>query len=773
MLLFPRGDLRRTTERVPSRFLVESLAATSPERLPDDLAELRADWYTPVPSFAAGLARVEFPATEQEHRLRALLDHTRAGHAVGEHELRDVDVALRRGIDTVTARASHRFTRFDGNLAGFDAGRVTDDDVVVSPTRLQTYAGNPFDYFLEYVLRVDIAELPEERYEVSPLDRGSLVHETLDTFLAEVLARPGGAPAPDTPWTGADRSRLREIADARCAVYEAQGRTGRRLFWHRDRRRILAELDRFLTVDSATRAEFGLRPVATELRFGFSDSAPAVDLHLSDDRVLRFRGAADRVDRTASGALWVIDYKTGWPYGVDPDDPTAAGTMLQLPVYAHAARGVVRRPRHARGRRVLVREHARAVPVGRARAHARGRRARRPCAAHHRRRHRRGRVPLPGRPADHVDAPVPQLHRSRRARHPRPVPRVDTQARRPRAAGLRDARRTGSRRRRPRRRRRMTAEKRRSGAVLRERDGGAESTIGAVQQSFLDLDEDLATRAAIVEALDDTLFVEAGAGSGKTKALVDRVVALITQRDVPMREIAAVTFTEKAAAELRDRIRRALEETAREGSGVAAARAAGALEELDGAAVSTLHAFAQRLLTEHPIEAGLPPRIEVLDDIASQLAFEERWARFVDELLDDPELERVLLLALNADTTLPVLRTLALACNANWDFVAERMGPEPDPPPLVPVLEPLLVALAGVRTRAAQCLDPGDKLLEKVLDLAAWHDELLHAPDEYEQMRLLNVGTPGATSATAGRTTGRPHARPTTSGPRSRPCASS
>jgi ATP-dependent helicase/nuclease subunit B len=59
---------------------------------------------------------------------------------------------------------------------------------------------------------------------------------------------------------------------------------------------------------------------------------------LTDGRVLRFRGAADRVDRTLDGTLWVIDYKTGWPRGVDPDDPTARGTMLQLPVYAHAAR---------------------------------------------------------------------------------------------------------------------------------------------------------------------------------------------------------------------------------------------------------------------------------------------------------------------------------------------------------------------------------------------------------------------------------------------------
>jgi ATP-dependent helicase/nuclease subunit B len=342
VLLFPRGDLRRTTERVPSRFLAECVGrgagAGDTERLPEDLGELHADWYAPIPSFAAGLARVEFPATEQEHRLRTLLDHARAGGAVDEHELARVDVALARGVDAVLARGSAAFTRFDGNLAGHAVPTITDGEVVVSPTRLQTYAHNPHDYFLDHVLRVEIAELPEERYEITFLDKGSLVHEILDEFMTEVLARTEGAPAPEDPWRDADVARLQEIAEHRMAVYEAQGRTGRRLFWHRDRRRILAELERFLEVDAAVRADFGLRPIATELRFGFREGAPAVDLPLSDGRALRFRGAADRVDRTDAGALWVLDYKTGRSYSVDDDDPTAAGTRLQLPVYAHAAR---------------------------------------------------------------------------------------------------------------------------------------------------------------------------------------------------------------------------------------------------------------------------------------------------------------------------------------------------------------------------------------------------------------------------------------------------
>ena len=64
---------------------------------------------------------------------------------------------------------------------------------------------------------------------------------------------------------------------------------------------------------------------------------------------------------------------------------------------------------------------------------------------------------------------------------------------------------------------------------------------------------DNAARAAISTELDATLFVEAGAGTGKTKALVDRVVALVTadgpDLPVPVSAIAAITFTEKAAAE--------------------------------------------------------------------------------------------------------------------------------------------------------------------------------------------------------------------------------
>src|SRR5688572_4100135 len=122
---------------------------------------------------------------------------------------------------------------------------------------------------------------------------------------------------------------------------------------------------------------------------------------------------------------------------------------------------------------------------------------------------------------------------------------------------------------------------------------------------------DQLARDQIRTRLADTLFVEAGAGTGKTTALVGRIVELVKD-GAEVRRIAAITFTEAAAAELRDRVRIELELAAARGEVTRAA-----VEEVDEAAVSTLHAFAQRLLLEHPLEAGLPPLIEVLDEIQS------------------------------------------------------------------------------------------------------------------------------------------------------------
>lgn len=186
---------------------------------------------------------------------------------------------------------------------------------------------------------------------------------------------------------------------------------------------------------------------------------------------------------------------------------------------------------------------------------------------------------------------------------------------------------------------------------------------------------DNAERDAVRMRLDETLFVEAGAGTGKTTVLVERIVELVTADGpglpVSMRSVAAITFTEKAAAELRDRVRGELENRARSADTrpEVRARCAQALDELDEAAICTLHSFAQRILTAFPVEAGLPPRIEVHDEVSSLLAFDDRWRRTRDDLLDAPELEAAVLITLAAGATLEHLRRVAEHLDDNWDLL--------------------------------------------------------------------------------------------------------
>ena len=168
----------------------------------------------------------------------------------------------------------------------------------------------------------------------------------------------------------------------------------------------------------------------------------------------------------------------------------------------------------------------------------------------------------------------------------------------------------------------------------------------------------------MVAELDRTLFVEAGAGSGKTRALVERVVALVDS-GVSMENIAAITFTEKAAAELRSRIRERLAQRSGE------PRAEEALRQLDAAAVGTLHAFAHRLLSEHPVEAGLPPDVLVLDELRSQIEFESRWQSFLDELLDDTSMTIPLLTLETLGVRPPDIRSLAGCFDQNWDRLGD------------------------------------------------------------------------------------------------------
>ena len=129
-----------------------------------------------------------------------------------------------------------------------------------------------------------------------------------------------------------------------------------------------------------------------------------------------------------------------------------------------------------------------------------------------------------------------------------------------------------------------------------------------------------------IQTTTRSLIVEAGAGSGKTWVLVERFLhQLETHDDWPLDAIVAITFTEKAAREMRDRIRRAVERRAHDGQ----PRWQALRLELEQLRVSTIHSLCARILREHAIAVGLDPRFDVLDEDEAGFMKEEairpRW----------------------------------------------------------------------------------------------------------------------------------------------------
>ena len=162
---------------------------------------------------------------------------------------------------------------------------------------------------------------------------------------------------------------------------------------------------------------------------------------------------------------------------------------------------------------------------------------------------------------------------------------------------------------------------------------------------------DSAARRRIVEDLESNLLVEAGAGSGKTHELAARMAAGVADGAYRVERMAAVTFTRKAAAELRGRFHAALEQElsrasdpaagfGRENAAARLTRLRHALANLERFFAGTIHAFCARLLRERPVEAGVSPGFTELDDVEERLLRQQSWRdyRAQAKAAGDPDL---------------------------------------------------------------------------------------------------------------------------------------
>jgi ATP-dependent helicase/nuclease subunit A len=142
-----------------------------------------------------------------------------------------------------------------------------------------------------------------------------------------------------------------------------------------------------------------------------------------------------------------------------------------------------------------------------------------------------------------------------------------------------------------------------------------------MSQQNIQLPLDHHQRQRAIQCQDRCLWVEAGAGTGKTTLLIEKALHLIRSHpQFEMENLVIITFTEKASEELKLRVRERLQQES--GNDLCLRKA---LWDMDKAHISTIHSFAASILRERPVEAGIDPDFSVLDEIGNRLLIDELW----------------------------------------------------------------------------------------------------------------------------------------------------
>ena len=704
----------------PSRWLLEEaarregVASLSAADLPRLFGSDRA-WLEHIASAYDAVQRADTSMNVADRRLREVVDAHRRGQSLTATGLAvRSDLVLGRALYAAAERRSRRFTAFDGNLAVIAAesrnilAPFGVDSGASSATSLQRWANCPFHYFMVNVLRVEATEHPEEAWTINPLDRGTLVHAVLEQFFRERLRRvvrrriPRLLPPITRAWRRSRKpgwwiSSSRDAPVTRWPGRMPARRSSTTSIWSWSARKPGV----WRRTDGTPRHTSSSAPSAIRDPASW---AP-VELDLGDGVLVRFRGAIDRVDVSPSRVL-VIDYKTGGTWGYDglDADPVAAGRHLQLALYGRAARAnvggdaaevraeyrfVSSKGRFERRQISVDAEHRRTTDRGRA-----------SC----RQRHSLGRVPgEAGRVVARRLSELPVL---------RVRPCVHDDARR----GVESQ---------------ITADS--------DPPAGAAPVTSDSLKAALVTDDAASANARHRPRLH--LLRRGRRGYRQDHRLTTRIVNVLAAGRCTVDQLAAVTFTEAAAAALRDRVRTALELAALDPARPDAerARCQTAAQDIDQASISTIHAFAGELLRSFPLEAGLPPGFATLDEIQQALHFDDRFkAWFRRDALHEPlrtPVKRALLLGLSQDT----LRALAASLEEVHDLLGPDTAWEAPPPPS----HGRAAWFAGTRLTQLQRSVPyaldgvDDPLVRVVLGNRSGARQLLAASTEEEALSAL------------------------------------
>lgn len=245
-------------------------------------------------------------------------------------------------------------------------------------------------------------------------------------------------------------------------------------------------------------------------------------------------------------------------------------------------------------------------------------------------------------------------------------------------------------------------------------------------------------RELILTALDETMVVEAAAGTGKTTELVNRIISVLAAGRAQIKEIVAVTFTDKAAGELRLRLRSELEKK-RHGEEEGSQRyinLVNALAQLEEAEVNTIHGFCADILRERPVEALLDPQFESMNEAQARQLQRQSFRLWLQEALNAPPEGVRRYLRRDAKRTPTEGLSDAAAKLAMWrDYPAPWRRPEFD---RVAAIDSLVQQLGNFAQLTTTCIDTSDKLYSSTLAARRFADQLAAsealAPRDYDAL---------------------------------------
>lgn len=537
---------------------------------------------------------------------------------------------LKFGHQAEAARRSDAFTAHDGSVPA--AGPVLDPCAPAgreaSPHSLETLGACPRRFFFRYGLGIRPPEPPLDDCDrwLGPLEVGTVLHAVLEEFVRRLIAR-GDTPRTDPAQTG----ELQGILDAVLDEWRHHTPPVTQIAFASTHHELASALRTFLSDEERLYTQTGMRPIAIEVAIGLAPSEPGtpfdtpepMTVDLPGGKQLKLRGRIDRVDcvddasRGRIYALW--DYKSGSAYSfpsVGDADPFDQGRKLQHGLYVLMLRARLdQEPEAATAGQVerfgyfFPSRSGKGIRLEWSAAQLAA------CAD------------LVGRLAEisRQGAFLPTMAKSD-CTYCKFTPVCGDPAAVARQAS------------------RMAA----ASPVLKQLFDGLTSssrTIATpdryhVRNAPLALvphtqgptkPADEGERHRIRTDLKTNLFVEAAAGTGKTTCIVDRLLSLIRTGKAKPQGIVAVTFTRKAAGELRRRFREELHtQVAKAESPDERGRLTEAIAHAESMVIGTIHSFAARLLRERAVDAGVDPAFTELDDAADRLLREQAWRSFAE-----------------------------------------------------------------------------------------------------------------------------------------------